>query len=53
MSDKEVSTVFKSFLKSLMRQLKALETAINDNNTEQAKKIIGELIEDIKSSIES
>lgn len=44
--------VFKGYLRSLMRQLKLLKKAIESNNTEEAKQLINELIEDTQSNIE-
>lgn len=45
-------SVFKSFLRSLMRQLKALEKALLENDTQKAKKIVSEIIEDTQKGIE-
>lgn len=50
--EKEEMAVFKSFLRSLMRQLKALEKALNDGDTEKAKKLVAEMIEDTQKGIE-
>lgn len=50
--ESEEMAVFKSFLRSLMRQLKALEKALNEGNTDKAKKIISEIIEDTQNGIE-
>ncbi len=44
--------VFKGYLRSLMRQLKLLQKAINSNDLETASKLINELIEDIQNNIE-
>ena len=44
--------VFKGYLRSLMRQLKLLKTALDNNNMEEAKKLINELIEDTQNNIE-
>ena len=44
--------VFKGYLRSLMRQLKLLKKAIDENNIEEAKKLIQELIEDTQKNIE-
>lgn len=50
-SDEDMA-VFKGYLRSLMRQLKALKKAIDDNDIEEAKKLIDELIEDTQNNIE-
>lgn len=44
--------VFKGYLRSLMRQLKLLKKAIDNNNNDEAKKLIDELIEDTQNNIE-
>ena len=44
--------IFKSYLRGLMRQLKALKRAINNNDINEAEKLINELIEDTQNSIE-
>lgn len=49
---KEEMAVFKSFLRSLMRQLKALEKALNDGDIEKAKNLVAEMIEDTQKGIE-
>ena len=48
----EKMAVFKGYLRSLMRQLKLLKKALDENNTDEAKKLINELIEDTQSNIE-
>lgn len=48
----EEMAVFKGYLRSLMRQLKLLKKAIDNNDIEQAKILINELIEDTQSNIE-
>lgn len=48
----EDMAVFKGYLRSLMRQLKLLKKAIDNNDTEEAKKLINELIEDTQNNIE-
>lgn len=48
----EDAAIFKCYLRSLMRQLKQLKTAINNNNTEESQKLINELIEDTQNNIE-
>lgn len=50
--EKEEMAVFKSFLRSLMRQLKALEKALNEGDTEKAKSLVAEMIEDTQKGIE-
>ncbi len=49
---KEEVAVFKGYLRSLMRQLKLLKKALDENNIEEAKKLIQELIEDTQNNIE-
>ncbi len=44
--------VFKGYLRSLMRQLKLLQKAINSKDFETASKLIDELIEDTQKNIE-
>ena len=44
--------VFKGYLRSLMRQLKLLKKAIDENNIDEAKRLIQELIEDTQNNIE-
>lgn len=48
----EEMAVFKSFLRSLMRQLKELEKALENGDTDKAKSIVGAIIEDTKAGIE-
>ena len=48
----EDMAVFKGYLRSLMRQLKLLKKAIDNNNNDEAKKLIDELIEDTQNNIE-
>lgn len=48
----EDMAVFKGYLRSLMRQLKLLRKALNENNLEEAKQLIDELIEDTQNNIE-
>lgn len=45
-------SVFKGYLRSLMRQLKALKKAIDNKNIDEATKLINELIEDTQNNIE-
>ena len=49
----EEMSVFKSFLRSLMRQLKALEKALLENDTQKAKKIVSEIIEDTQKGTQN
>ena len=44
--------VFKGYLRSLMRQLKLLKKALDENNIDEAKNLINELIEDTQKNIE-
>ncbi len=44
--------VFKGYLRSLMRQLKLLKKALDNNDIDEAKKLISELIEDTQKNIE-
>ncbi|MDO4648675.1 MAG: hypothetical protein Q4B26_08490 [Eubacteriales bacterium] len=48
----EEMAVFKSFLRSLMRQLKSLKKALDANDIETAKTILNEIIEDTQDGIE-
>lgn len=48
----EDMAVFKGYLRSLMRQLKQLKKAIDNNDIDEAKKLIDELIEDTQNNIE-
>lgn len=48
----EDMAVFKGYLRSLMRQLKLLKKALNNNDIEEAKQLINELIEDTQNNIE-
>ena len=48
----EDMAVFKGYLRSLMRQLKLLKKALNNNDIEEAKQLINELIEDKQNNIE-
>lgn len=44
--------VFKGYLRSLMRQLKALKKAIDKKDLDAASNLIKELIEDTQNNIE-
>lgn len=48
----EDMAVFKGYLRSLMRQLKQLKKSIKEENIEEAKRLIDELIEDTQNNIE-
>ena len=48
----EDMAVFKGYLRSLMRQLKLLKKTLDNNNINEAKKLIDELIEDTQNNIE-
>ncbi len=48
----EEAAVFKGYLRSLMRQLKALKEALNKTDYEQAERLVDELIEDTQKNIE-
>ena len=52
MSKNEQMAVFKAYLRNLMRQLKALQKALENNDSENAKIILNEVIEDTQNSIE-
>ncbi len=47
------TTVFKCYLRSLIRQLKQLKKALDENKTDEAKILINELITDTQKNIES
>ena len=44
--------MFKSYLRSLMRQLKLLKKGIENNDINEAQKLINELIEDTQNDID-
>ena len=48
----EEMAVFKSYLRSLLRQLKLLKKALEEKDFEKAETLINELIEDTQDSIE-
>ena len=48
----EDMAVFKGYLRSLMRQLKLLKNTLENNDINEARKIIDELIEDTQNNIE-
>lgn len=49
---KEETAVFKGYLRSLMRQLKALKEALHKKDYEQAERLVDELMEDTQKNIE-
>lgn len=49
---KEEMAVFKGYLRSLMRQLKALKEALRKKDYEQAERLVDELMEDTQKNIE-
>lgn len=48
----ETTAIFKGYLRSLMRQLKLLKKAIENEDLEKASSLINELIEDTQKNIE-
>ena len=44
--------VFKGYLRSLMRQLKAMKEAMQNKDFEKAEKLLDELIDDTQKNIE-
>lgn len=48
----EEMSVFKGYLRGLMRQLILLKKAIKDKKFEEAEKLVNELIEDTQKNIE-
>jgi hypothetical protein len=48
----EHKEIFKAYLRNLMRQLEAMEKKFENNDIENAKKILSDLIQDTKDSIE-
>lgn len=48
----EEMAVFKGYLRSLMRQLKALKEAMKNKDYTTAERLIDELIEDTQNNIE-
>ncbi len=45
-------SVFKSYLRQLIRQLKALKAAEESGNKEEVRRIIDELLEDAQDGLE-
>lgn len=45
-------SVFKSYLRQLIRQLKALKKAEQDGNREEVERIIDELLKDAQDGLE-
>lgn len=45
-------SVFKGYLRGLIRLLKQIRTALNENDIDTAKTLVNELIEDTQKSIE-
>ncbi len=52
-TNNENEKIFKSFLRSLLRQLKTIDKAIDNGDTAEAKGLIAELIEDTQKNIEN
>jgi len=48
----KIMSVFKSYLRQLIRQLKALKKANEAGNQEEVKKIIDELLSDAQDGLE-
>lgn len=48
----EEMAVFKGYLRSLMRQLKAMKAALQAKDYEKAEKMLDELMEDTQKNIE-
>ena len=48
----EEMAVFKGYLRSLMRQLKALKEALKNKDYERAERLVDELIDDTQKNIE-
>lgn len=48
----EHKAIFKAYLRNLMRQLEAMEKEFENNDIENAKKILSDLIQDTKDSLE-
>ena len=48
----EEMAVFKGYLRSLMRQLKALKEAMKNKDYERAERLLDELIEDTQNTLE-
>lgn len=48
----DVMSVFKSYLRQLIRQLTALKKAHEDGNTLEVKRIIDELLKDAQDGLE-
>ena len=52
MENREEMVAFKSYLRRLMRDLKDLKKAIREKNSEEAERLIDDLIEDTQKGIE-
>lgn len=52
MKEENEMSVFKSYLRRLLRGLKELKEALNNKDYERVEKLIDELIEDTQSGIE-
>lgn len=52
MKEHEEMSVFKSYLRMLLRGLKELEKAIDEKDFEKSQKLIKEIIEDTQKGIE-
>lgn len=48
----EEALIFKAYLRALLRQLKQLKKAMDDNNLQEAQKLINELIADTQNNID-
>lgn len=48
----EDMVIYKGYLRNLLRQLRTLQTAIDNQNNSEAKQLIVELIEDTQKNIE-
>ena len=48
----EETLIFKAYSRGLLRQLEQLKKEVNDNNLQEAQKLIDELICDTQNNIE-
>ncbi len=48
----EGTLIFKAYSRGLLRQLKQLKKEVNNNNFQEAQKLIDELISDTQNNIE-
>ena len=52
MNEENNMSVFKSYLRAILRELKALKEAFQKKDYEKAEKLIDQMIEDVQKGIE-